>query len=216
MTKKHIFIFLVQTLMFGLLIGSSSAQVVHTKNKLYKKSVKQKTKALTRQGYIPKGVGNTELHVQKAINLEYETDEQGESKNFVIYTSALGPSFEAAVHACRANARVALAGNIETSVGELVKRSLGTDEISAKSANGINSVISAGKQLISQKVSMEDIYIFYREVIDENDGKSLIEVEFAAFYSKRFALMKAQEYLRKEMKNETESLHKELDLLFKE
>jgi len=212
--KKRTLIFLLQVLAISFLFGTVSAQVVKTKKKSYKKAVKQTTKKFKKDEYLPKGVGTLDMYVREAINIEYETDEQGETKNFIVYTSALAPSFESAVHACRAHARVALAGNIETNVVELVKRSVTTDEISLESANGINSLISAGKQLITQKISMEDIYIFYREVKDEKDGKTLVEVEFAACYSKKIAMQKAQEYIRNEMEVEVEKLHEDLDKIF--
>lgn len=190
------------------------AQVVKTKSRHYKKAVKQRTKQLEKDGYKSKGAATIQLYVQKAINQEFETDESGETKNSVVYTSAVDPTFEGASTACRAAARAALAGNIETSVGELVKRSLNTEQISMKSANGINKTVTAGKQLIAQKVSMQDIYTLYREIKDEMDGKTIIEVEYAGSYSKKLAMQKAQEFIREQMKDEAEELHKDLDKIF--
>jgi hypothetical protein len=198
-------------------IGSvtADAQVVKTHNREYKRAVKQRTREFSKKGFSPKGAGTIELYIQKALNKEFDTDENGENKNFWAPAQAVDPSYEGAVAACRAAARAALAGNIETRVAELVKRSLDNDQISARSANGINQTIIAGKQLIAQKISMEDLYIFYREVKDERDGKTLIEVEYEGAYSRKFAMQKAQEYIREQMKNETEELHKDLDKIFK-
>lgn len=197
-----------------LTLGLTNAQVVKTRTKEYKKAVNKKTKELTKMGYASKGAGTVQLYVKSAINKEFETDDKGETKNAVVYTSAVDPTFEGAVNACRAAARAALAGNIETSVGELVKRSLNTEQISMKSADGINKTVTAGKQLIAQKVSMEDIYILYREIKDERDGKTLIEVEFAGTYSKKLAMQKAGEFVRQQLKDEAEELHKDLDKIF--
>jgi len=194
--------------------GSIDAQVVKTKNRHYKKAAKQRTKELEKQGYSTKGAGTVSLYVKNALNIEFETDENGETKNAVVYTSAVDPSFEGAVNACRAAARAALAGNIETNIGELVKRSLNTEQVSLKSADGINKTVTAGKQLIAQKVSMEDVYILYREVKDERDGKTLIEVEYSGTYSRKLAMAKAREFVRQEMKDEAEELHKDLDKIF--
>lgn len=190
------------------------AQVVNTKSKEYKKAVKERTKQLEKDGYKSKGAGTISLYIKNAINYEFSTDENGEKTNPMIYTSALDPTFEGAATACRAAARAALAGNIETNVGELVKRSLNSEQISAKSAEGINQIVTAGKQLIAQKVSMQDVYTFYREVKDERDGKTLIEVEFAGMYSNKLAMQKAREYIREQMKDEAEELHKDLDRIF--
>lgn len=193
---------------------SQAQEVVKTKDKLYKKSVKKKTKELAKKGYTAKGAGSIELYITKAINIEFEKDEDGDTKNAVVYTSAVAPDFQNAVQACRVDARAALAGQIETRVAEHVKRSLNLDQISAKSANAINKTITAGKQVIAGKVSTEDIYIFYREIKDENDKKTLIEVEFAVYYSNKLAMIKAKEYIREDLKDEAEELHKDLDKLF--
>ncbi|MCG8699356.1 MAG: hypothetical protein MI922_14975 [Bacteroidales bacterium] len=196
-------------------IGMVNAQEVKIKNKEYKKSVKKKSKEFKKKGYTPKGSGTVELYVTTAMNKEFERNENGEQTTFVVYTSKVDPTFDGAVTACRASARATIAGNIETRVAELVKRNLNSDQISMKHANGINQTIIAGKQLIAQNVSIEDIYVMYREVKDEMDGKTLIEVEYACAYNHKLALQKAQEYIRKELKQETEELHKDLDKLFK-
>jgi hypothetical protein len=211
-TLKLLSIFVL--FLFAVGMVSADAQVVKTRTKEYKKAVRQKTKELTKQGYTAKGAGSVELYVKKAINKEFETDEKGENKFAVVYTSAVDPTFEGAATACRAASRAALAGNIETRVAELVKRSLNTEQISMKSANGINQTITAGKQLIAQRVSTEDIYTLFREVKDERDGKTLIEVNYSACYSQKLAMQKAQEYIREQLKDETEELHKDLDKIF--
>ncbi len=213
--KNKVAFFLASIFIVTILAENVEAQVVKTKDRHYRKALRQRTRELEKSGYAPKGSGSVYLYVQKAMNKEFETDESGETKNAVVYTSAVAPSFQGAVAACRAAARSGLAGNIETSVGELVKTSLNTDQISARSANGISQTITAGKQLIAQKVSMDDTYILFREIKDEMDGKTLIEVEYSASYSKKLAMLQAQKFIREEMKNETEELHKDLDKIFK-
>jgi hypothetical protein len=194
--------------------GITEAQVLKTRQKEYKKAVKQRTKELIKSGYASKGAGSVELYVTAAINKEFDTDENGEAKNAVVYTSAVDPTFEGAATACRAAARAALAGNIETRVAELVKRSLNSQQVSMKSAEGINQTITAGKQLIAQRVSMEDTYLLFRELKDERDGKTIIEVEYAGAYSQKLAMEKTREYLQEQLKDETEELHKDLDKIF--
>ena len=209
---------IIRSLLFFALIGCFGvieAQVLKTRKKEYKQALRQRTKELTKDGYSPKGAGNLELYVREAINKEFDTDENGESKFAVVYTSAVDPTFEGAATACRAAARAALAGNIETRVAELVKRSLNTEQISMKSAEGINKTVTAGKQLIAQRVSMEDTYTLFRELKDERDGKTIIEVNYAGAYSQRLAMEKAREYIREQMKDEAEELHRDLDKIFK-
>jgi len=193
---------------------STDAQVLKTRQKEYKKALKERTKQLQKDGYIPKGAGSLELYVREAINKEFDIDDNGESKFAVVYTSAVDPTYEGAATACRAAARAALAGNIETRVAELVKRSLNTEQISMKSAEGINKTVTAGKQLIAQRVSMEDTYTLFRELKDERDGKTIIEVNYAGAYSQRLAMAKAREFLREQMKDEAEELHRDLDKIF--
>jgi RNA 3'-terminal phosphate cyclase len=212
--KNKVGMKLVSIMALVLIMGTVDAQVIKTKDRHYKKAVRERTRDLEKAGYAPKGSGSVKLYVQQAVNKEFETDESGETKNSVIYTSAVSPTFQGAVAACRAAARSGLAGNIETNVGELVKISLNTDQISAQSANGISQTITAGKQLIAQKISMDDTYILFREVKDEMDGKTLIEVEYSASFSRKLAMQQAQKYIREEMKDEAEELHKDLDKIF--
>lgn len=206
---------LILTLSLVAFPGNLESQVVKVKHREYKRAVKKKTRELTKAGYTAKGSGTIKLYVTDALNREFEKDKDGKIINDVVYTSAVDPTFEGAASACRAAARAALAGNIQTNVAELVKRSLNTDQISAKSANGINQTVIAGKQIIAQKISVDDIYVLYREVKDEKDGKTLIEVEYACYYNKDKAMKAAQEYIRDELKGETEELHKDLDKIFK-
>ena len=167
--KTRTFKTVATLLILALALGIANAQVVKTKSKEYKKAVKQRTKQLEKDGYRPKGAGTVSLYVRNALNLEFSMNEDGENTHAVVYTSAIDPTFEGAANACRAAARAALAGNIETNVGELVKRSLNTEQVSMKSADGINKTVTAGKQLIAQKVSMEDTYILFREIKDERE-----------------------------------------------
>ena len=213
MKKIYLLIFVLITVSF-IFTPIVEAQVLKTKSSLYKKSVRQKTKELTKKGFFSKGAGSITLYVTKAINKEFEAGDDGETKNTLIYNSSVDPTYIGAVNNCRAAARSALAGNIETRVAELIKRSLNSDQISAKSADAINKTVTAGKQLIAQKVSLEDIYVLHREIKDENDGKTLIEVEYSCFFSKKLAMQHAKEVIKKEMEDETEELHNDLDKIF--
>jgi hypothetical protein len=209
---------IIKSILLAVLIisfGTAESQVLKTRQSDYRQALRQKTRELKKSGYSSKGAGSVELYVREAINKEFDKDEKGESKFDVEYTSAVDPTFEGAANACRAAARAAFAGNIETRVAELVKRSLNTEQVSMRSADGINKTVTAGKQLIAQKVSMEDTYILFREIKDERDGKTLIEVNYAGTFSQKLAMQKASEYVREQMKNETEELHKDLDKIFK-
>ena len=213
MKKLYVIIFALFTICL-LQNEESHSQVVKTKKSHYKKAVKQRTKAFEKQGYYPKGPGTIKLYVTKAINKEFEKGENGDTKNTLMYNSSVDPTYIGAVNNCRVAAKAALAGNIETRVAELVKRSLNSNQISSKSAEAINKTITAGKELIAQKISLEDVYAFYREVKDEQDGDTLIEVEYACCYSNKLAMQHAKEVLKKQMEDEAEELHKDLDKIF--
>jgi len=193
---------------------TTNAQVMKTKDKEYKKALKERSKQFAKQGYSPKGAGSLELYLKEAINKEFNKDENGESVTPVLYASAVAPTFEEALTACRASVRAGMAGNIETRVAELVKRSLNTEQVSMRSADGINKTVTAGKQLIAQKVSMEDVYILFREIKDERDGKTIIEVEYASAYSSKMAMERTREFVKEQLKSEAEDLHKDLDKIF--
>ena len=160
------------------------------------------------------GSGTVKLYVSKGVNKEFETDADGQNKFFVITTKDIGPTFESASTASRTSARAAIAANIETRVAELIKRSVANDALSETSADGINKILAAGKQLIAQRISMEDIYTFYRPVKDTRTGENIVEVLYSACFSNKLAMQKAKEYIREQLKDETEELHKELDNIF--
>ncbi len=205
---------LVSLLFMMIVVSALNAQVVNTKSKAYKKAVKQRTKDYKKQGYKPMGSGTIDLYVLRGVNKEFETDEEGQTKYNVVTTKEIGPTFETASTACRASARASLAANIETRVAELIKRSVANDAISETSADGISKVLLAGKQLIAQRISLEDIYVFYRPVKDSRTGEDIVEVVYSACFSNKLAMQKAQEYIQEQLKDESEELHKELDKLF--
>src|ERR1035437_3382940 len=105
---------IIKSIMLVVLVtffGITDAQVLKTRQKEYKKALRQRTRELTKSGYSPKGAGTVELYVKAAINKEFDRDDKGEAKFAVVYTSAVDPTFEGAANACRAAARAALAGN---------------------------------------------------------------------------------------------------------
>lgn len=195
-------------------VSHVNAQVYNTKSREYKKAIKQRTKDYKKQGYIPMGSGTLNLYVTRGVNKEFETDEEGQNKFFVITTKDIGPTFESASTASRTSARTAIAANIETRVAELIKRSVVNDELSETSADGINKIIAAGKQLIAERISMEDIYTLYRSVKDTRTSENIVEVLYSACYSNQLAMQKAKEYIREELKEEAEELHEQLDNIF--
>lgn len=206
-------------ILLSMIIGLSnvfyvSAQVVKTSKKEYEKANKKRAKELEKMGYRPKGPGNIKIYLNEALNIEFEKDEEGNKKNKIVYVSAPGKTFEGALKSCEVNAKSSLAGQIETRVAELVKKSINDRIISERSAKEINNTVTAGKQIIAGTVSTEKVYVFYREMKDEGDGKTLIHVEYAASYNKKLAMISAEEFIRKEMEDETEELHKDLDKLF--
>lgn len=205
---------ILSILLIALLTTNLDAQVVKTKSRQYKKAVKQRTKDYEKLGYVPMGSGTIRLYVERGVNKEFETDDDGQNKNFVVTLKEVGPNFESALTACRSSARTAIAGNIETRVAELIKRSVANEQISETSANGINKVIAAGKQVIAQRISMEDIYTFYRPIKDTRTGEDIVEVTFSACYSNKLAMQKTKEYIQEQLKEESEELHEELDKLF--
>jgi len=212
---KHKFtVHLLSILALTLVMTNINAQVYKTKSKEYKKAVKQRTKDYEKQDYKPMGSGTIRLYVEKGVNKEFEVDEDGQNKFFVITTKDIGPTFESASTASRASARSAIAANIETRVAELVKRSVANNAISETSADGINEIIAAGKQLIAQRISMEDIYILYRPVKDSRTGENIVEVMYSACFSNKLAIQKAKEYIQEQLKEETKELHKDLDNIF--
>lgn len=177
---------------------------------------KKKAKEFEKQGYKAVGAGTLERYIQEAIEIEFAKDDKGQKENMVVYTKATGPSFQNAREACISDVNSTIARQVETRVTGLIKRSLNNDQISARAADGINKTVSATKEIIAQKISTNNIYTFSREIADERDGKTLVQIEYASFYSVAFGDKIAKEMLKEKLTDEAEDLHKELDTLFDE
>jgi len=72
-------------------------------------------------------------------------------------------------------------------------------------------VVAAGKQIIAQKISLEDIYTLHRPIKDTESGEDIVELVYSACYSNSLALKKAKQYIREELLKETEELHEDLE-----
>jgi len=180
------------------------------------KSIVKKAKWYEKNGWQCPGGGTIVQYLKKANDIEFAKDDKGKNKDIVQYAKATSITYDNAVVDCRAAAGEYIAGNLLTFVGANIERSVADKQISVATAQGINKAILAGKQLIIKNVSKIDIYTFYKEVKDENDGKTLVQVEYACYYNKDAALQVAKEITEKELGDDVEKLHKELnEIIFK-
>ena len=73
---------------------------------------------------------------------------------------------------------------------------------------------TATKAVVAGSISMEDLYVLFREVKDENDKETLIHVEYGGYLSYQVVMLQAKKKIKEELKDEAEDLHKDLDKLF--
>lgn len=176
--------------------------------------VKNKAEQYRSEGYEAKGPRTIEAYLQNACKKDTATNEDGEDKYMMVFSEGTGEDFQSARNAVSADITSTMASRIETRVAGLTKRSLNNRIISQRSAESINKTVTANKQIIAQNISRDILYTFSREIEDEEDGKTIVQVEALAYFSQRMADKVAKQQLEKKMEDETEQLHKDLNKLF--
>lgn len=177
-------------------------------------NVKEKAEQYRSEGYEAKGAKSMEAYLLEACQMDTATNEDGEDKYMMAFSEGTGQDFQNARNAVKSDITSTIAGRIETRVAGLTKRSLNNEIISQRSAESINKTVTANKLLIAQDISRDIIYTFSREIEDEEDGKTIVQVEALAYFSKRMADKIAKEKLKEKMEDETEELHEDLNKLF--
>jgi hypothetical protein len=168
------------------------------------KSVKKQTKEKESQGFMSKGAETIEMCLIEEMNIKNELNSKGKAKYIVVRSSSTGTTYASALAAAKTNARNQAAQNIQTVVSEEIKNKLLNNQISTEEAEGYDSTITTSKQIVAGKVSMKDIYIFYKEDKNEKD-KPIIKIDYCGYYSTDMVLIEAEKEINKQLEEQTAS-----------
>lgn len=174
--------------------------------KANKMAVKE-ARALKKEGWkVAPGQLPLEKQLDKSYLMYYEYEEGGLPKYIRGSANAIGSAYDAARMQAINNAKIELAGLIQTEVTALTESTVGNMQISADEATSINHAVQASKTLIAQKLGRVVIVTeCYRNV------KRNVEVNITLAYNSRMAMEAAKEVIQEQLEAKGEELHKQLD-----
>lgn len=182
----------------------------HELNQRSNKYAVKESKRLTKEGWVvPAGILPLEKQLDKAYHMQYEYDENGFPKYILGQAMAFGGAYDSAKMQAVNNAKVELAGLIETEVTALTESTVANSEISPKTAASINEAVQATKSLIAQKLGRV-------VVVSESYKKSKkgYQVQVLIGYNAKMAMDYAKELVKKRLEEKGEQLHDELDKMW--
>lgn len=195
-------------------IKSRKAEFNLAKSELNKKASKgavKEAKKLTKEGWIV-SPGNLPLEKQldKAYLMQYEYEENGLPKYIFGQATTVGTTYDAAKMQATNNAKIELAGYIETEVTALTESTLGNSQISPDQAASINEAVQASKSLIANKIGrVIPVTECYRKL-----NKNAVEVQVRIGYNTKLAMEAAKEIVKAKLEEKGKDLHEQLDKMW--
>ncbi len=119
----------------------------------------------------------------------------------------MGQVYDAALFQAQNLSKIDLAGKMETRVIQIIDNKLANKEISRDEATSLATSISAGKNLVAQKLGQVITPVkLYRDLPNGN-----IEVRVMVFYSQALAMRAAKEAMRGELEKQADDLAGKVD-----
>ena len=175
------------------------------------KYVRKEAKKLKKEGWVvAPGQLPLEKQLERAYNMRFVLNDRGELKYVTGDAQSIGENYDAAKMQALEIAKTRIAGNISTSVAQIVEQNIGNTQLAAGEAASVTEAIAAGKSTVAQKLGRIIVVVeCYREV--ERTGNKEVRVE--AFYDMDSALQAFKQATREELKNRGVELGKQLDEL---
>lgn len=179
-------------------------------DKKVSKLAKEEAKKLTKEGWeVSAGVLPLEKQLDKAYNMAYEFDESLLPKYIFGNARSFGQTYDAAKMQAVNNAKVELAGMIETEVTALTESTVANSQMAPEDAVSINEAVQATKSLIAQKLGRVFISTeCYRKT------KKGYEVEVTIAYNAKMAIDYAKQVIKARLEEKGQDLHNELDAMW--
>ena len=122
---------------------------------------------------------------------------------------AISTSYDAAKMHAIADAKVVLAGNIQTEVAAIIEERLANHELGKEEAVAISNAVQVSKQVIAQSIGrVITVVECYRELKNKN-----YEVLVHIYYNGEMAAEAAKKAVREDLEKKGDKLAKELDEL---
>lgn len=180
-------------------------------NQKVSKYAKTDARKLAKQGWtVAPGGLPLEKQLDKSYTMQYEYEESGLPKFIFGQASSVGSTYDAAKMMATNNAKLELAGYIESEVTALTESTLGNSQLSVEQAASINEAIMSSKSIIANKLGrVLPVVECYRQV-----NKQSVEVQVRVAYNTKLALEAAKEVVKEKLEEKGLDLHGQIDKMW--
>lgn len=183
----------------------------HELNQRSNKFALKEARKLQKEGWVvAAGILPLEKQLDKSYHMQYEFDDEGFPKYILGQSRAFGAAYDAAKMQAVNNAKVELAGLIETEVTALTESTVANSEMAPEAAASINEAVQASKSLIAQHIGR---VIVVTECYKKS--KKGYDVQVVIGYNAKMAMDYAKEIVSKRLEEKGQDLHNELDKMWK-
>lgn len=117
------------------------------------KYVRKEAKKLKKEGWVvAPGQLPLEKQLERAYNMRFVLNDKGELKYVTGDAQSIGENYDAAKMQALEIAKTRIAGNISTSVAQIVEQNIGNTQLAAGEAASVTEAIAAGKSTVAQKL----------------------------------------------------------------
>lgn len=171
---------------------------------------KKEAKRLAKEGWqVASGVLPLEKQLDKAYNMAYEFDETLLPKYIFGNARAFGQTYDAAKMQAVADAKVELAGMIETEVTALTETTVANSQLAPEDAVSINEAVQATKTLVAQRLGR--VFISTETFRKTKNG---YEVQVMIAYNAKMAIDYAKQVIKAHLEEKGQDLQNELDAMW--
>lgn len=175
------------------------------------KEARKMAKKYAKEGWkVTVGALPLEKQLERSYTMQYELDMNNSMPKYIrAEGKAISTSYDAAKMHAIADAKVVLAGNIQTEVAAIIEERLANHELGKEEAVAISNAVQVSKQVIAQSIGrVITVVECYRELKNKN-----YEVLVHIYYNGEMAAEAAKKAVREELEKKGDKLAKELDEL---
>lgn len=181
-------------------------------NQKVSKAATKESKKLLKDGWtVAPGALPLDKQLDRSYHMQYEMDETLFPKYMTGDGISFGQTYDAAKMQAVNNAKVDLAGKIESEVTALTEATVANSQLAPEEAASINEAIMSSKSLIAQKLGRVMTTVeCYRKT------KKGFEVNVRIAYNAKMAMDYAKQIIQKNLEEKGKDLHNQLDAMWGE
>jgi len=188
----------------------SSSQSMTKEQKEAEKTVKKDARNLKKEGWkVGAGLPGIEMQLKQSYSMALEKDNNGYDKYVMGESKIVAETYDAALFHASNNAKLDLAGKMETEVAELIQTLLGNKQITQQEAASLTESAAASTNLVTQKLGRVIVPVrMYRNLPNGN-----VEVRTVMYYSHDMAMDVMKQSMREDLEQKANDLSKRLNNL---